>query len=158
LDHSFPPKGGTGGYHKEGSMQRLARTLVLVALFGSVASAQQLPTASPESVGLSADRLDRMHKSMQGSSDTREAAGIVTLFADAGKVVDLKSYGLQDVEGKTPMRTDTIFRIASMSKAITTVGVMMLYEDGKLTLNDPVSKYIPSFKGQRVATVGANGS
>jgi CubicO group peptidase (beta-lactamase class C family) len=139
-------------------MQRFARTLVLVALFGSVVSAQQLPTATPESVGLSSERLGRMHKSMQSFVDRREAGGIVTLVAREGKVVDLKTFGFQDVEAKTPMRTDTIFRIASMSKAITSVGVMMLYEEGKLTLNEPVSKYIPSFKGQRVATVGTNGS
>ena len=139
-------------------MQRWARVLVLVGLFGSVARAQQLPTATPEAVGLSTERLDRMHKGMQGFVDRHEAGGILTLVARDGKVVDVQAFGFQDVEGKKPMRTDTIFRIASMSKAITTVGVMMLYEEGKLALGDPVSKYIPSFKNQQVISVNASGT
>jgi CubicO group peptidase (beta-lactamase class C family) len=139
-------------------MQRFARTLILAVLFGSVLAAQQLPTAAPEAVGISSQRLDRMHKSMQAFVDRHEAGGIVTLVARDGKVVDLQAFGFQDVEGKKAMRTDTIFRIASMSKPVTTVGVMMLYEEGKLSLNDPVSKYIPSFKNQKVINVTPNGT
>jgi CubicO group peptidase (beta-lactamase class C family) len=139
-------------------MRRFARALVLVALFGSVLTAQQLPTAAPESVGISSERLDRMHKNMQAFVDRHEAGGIVTLVAREGKVVDLQTFGFQDVGARKPMRTDTIFRIASMSKAITTVGVMMLYEEGKLSLTDPVSKFIPSFKNQKVISVAPNGT
>ena len=80
----------------------------------------------------------------------REARGIVTLVARDGKVVDVHATGFQDVESKTPMRENTIFRIASMSKPITSVAIMMLYEEGKLRLNDPVSRFIPAFKQQRV--------
>ena len=131
-------------------MKRWAHALILVVLFGSAATAQQLATAAPESVGISTERLERMHRGMQGFIDRREVGGIVTLVAREGKVVDVRAYGLQDVENKKPMRPDTIFRIASMSKPITSVAVMMLYEDGKLLLNDPISKYIPSFKNQTV--------
>src|SRR5882724_10161351 len=77
---------------------------------------------------------------MQAFVDRHEAGGIVTLVAREGKVVDVHASGFQDVESKTPMKADTIFRIASMSKPITSVAVMMLYEEGKLLLTDPVSK------------------
>jgi CubicO group peptidase (beta-lactamase class C family) len=90
--------------------------------------------------------------------DRREVGGIVTLVAREGKVVDVHAVGFQDIEAKTPMRPDTIFRIASMTKPITSVAVMMLYEDGKLLLTDPVSKYIPSFKNQRVISNGEGGA
>ena len=137
-------------------MNRWARTLILVLLFGCGLTAQQLPSAKPESVGVSADRLERLHRGMQGFVDAKDAAGIVTLVAREGKLVDVHAVGFQDVESKKPMRIDAIFRIASMSKPITSVAVMMLYEDGKLQLTDPVSKYIPSFKNQRVLRSGAS--
>ena len=107
-------------------MKRRGRALILVVLFGSVLTAQHLPIASPESVGISSERLERMHRGMQEFIDRREAAGIVALVAREGKVVDVRAYGLQDVESRKPMRPDTIFRIASMSKPITSVAVMML--------------------------------
>ena len=93
---------------------------------------------------------------MQAIVDRREAAGTVTLVARDGKVVDVHASGFQDAESKTPMRENTIFRIASMTKPITSVAIMMLYEEGKLRLNDPVARFIPSFKQQRVA--GENGA
>jgi CubicO group peptidase (beta-lactamase class C family) len=111
-------------------------------------------TATPESVGISTQRLGRMHAGMQALVDRKEAGGIVTLVARDGKIVDVHTNGFQDVEGKTPMRENTIFRIASMSKPITSVAIMMLYEEGKLRLNDPVSRFIPAFKQPRVATEG----
>jgi CubicO group peptidase (beta-lactamase class C family) len=111
-------------------------------------------TATPESVGISTQRLGRMHAGMQALIDRKEAGGIVTLVARDGKIVDVHTNGFQDVEGQTPMRENTIFRIASMSKPITSVAIMMLYEEGKLRLNDPVSRFIPAFKQQRVATEG----
>lgn len=132
-------------------MKRWAQVLVLLLLVGYAPAAQlQLPIAPPESVGMSTDRLDRLHKSMQGFVDRREVGGIVTLVAREGKVVDEHASGFQDIENKTPMQPDTIFRIASMSKPVTSVAVMMLYEEGKLLLTDPVSKFIPSFKNLRV--------
>ena len=131
------------------------RTLVLMALAGFVVSAQQPAVAppaaaTPASVGISAERLTRLHAGMQGFIDRKEAGGIVTLIARDGKVVDVHASGFQDVESKTPMRTDTLFRIASMTKPVTSVAVMMLYEEGRLQLSDPVSKFIPAFKSSRV--------
>src|SRR5262245_27761783 len=153
-------------------MKAWARTLVLVFLAGYVVAAQQapqrspapaatrsttarpLPTASPESVGISSERLDRLHGGMQAYVDRHEVGGIVTLIARDGKVVDVHANGFQDLEARKPMQADTIFRIASMTKPITSVAVMMLEEEGKLSLTDPVSRFIPAFKGQRVAADG----
>lgn len=130
------------------------RALVLVALAGYAVAAQQPAaapaTSTPASVGISAERLGRLHAGMQGFIDRKEAGGIVTLIARDGKVVDVHASGFQDLESKTPMRTDTLFRIASMTKPVTTVAVMMLYEEGKLQLSDPVSRFIPAFKSSRV--------
>jgi len=130
------------------------RTFTAIALAGLVVSAQQPaappPAATPASVGVSAERLDRLHRGMQGFIDRHEAGGIVTLIARDGKTVDVHASGYQDVASKTPMRPDTLFRIASMTKPITSVALMMLFEDGKLLLTDPVSKFIPAFKSSRV--------
>jgi CubicO group peptidase (beta-lactamase class C family) len=150
-------------------MKSWVRAFVLVSLIGAggyAALAQQVAparqetarpvmraaaaTATAESVGISTERLGRLHRGMQEIVSRREAGGIVTLVARDGKVVDVHATGLQDVESKTPMRENTIFRIASMSKPITSVAIMMLYEEGKLRLNDPVSRFIPAFKQQRV--------
>ena len=152
-------------------MKSWARTFALVVLAGYVgfaqqalpkapapvarpATARQLPTAAPESVGVSSERLERLHKGMQGYVDRHEAGGIVTLIAREGKVVDVHASGFQDIESRKAMQVDTIFRVASMTKPITSVAVMMLEEEGRLFLTDPVSKYIPSFKGQRVVAEG----
>ncbi len=137
------------------ALRAVFRTLVLIALAGYVVSAQQPAVAppaaaTPASVGLSAERLTRLHAGMQGFIDRKEAGGIVTLIARDGKVVDVHASGFQDVESRTPMRTDTLFRIASMTKPVTSVAVLMLYEEGKLQLSDPVSKFIPAFKSSRV--------
>src|SRR5262245_44575111 len=154
-------------------MKIWARTFIFVLLAGYVGVAQQaapkappapaatarstaraLPTAPPETVGVSSARLERLHKGMQAYVDRREAAGIVTLIARNGKVVDVYASGFQDIESRKAMQVDTIFRIASMTKPITSVAALMLEEQGKIFLTDPVSKYIPAFKGQRVAADG----
>lgn len=136
------------------AMRSAVRALVLVALAGYAVTAQQAAPApavsTPASVGISGERLNRLHAGMQGFVDRKEAGGIVTLIARDGKVVDVTAVGFQDVAAKTPMRTDTLFRIASMTKPVTSVAVMMLYEEGKLLLTDPVSKFIPAFKSSRV--------
>jgi CubicO group peptidase (beta-lactamase class C family) len=130
----------------------LSSVAALVVLLGAGVAAQQLPTAAPDAVGMSAERLERLHRGMQGFVDRREAAGIVTLVARDGKVADVHAVGFQDIESKKAMRTDTIFRIASMTKPITSVAVMMLLEEGKLQLTDPVFRFIPSFKNQTVVS------
>jgi CubicO group peptidase (beta-lactamase class C family) len=146
-------------------MKTMARAFVLIALVNVAAyvpiaqqtvAPRQPAAAAPqaagsaESVGMSTERLRRLHDGMQGFVARREAGGIVTLIAREGKVVDVHASGFQDVESKTAMKTDTVFRIASMTKPVTSVAVMMLYEEGKLQLTDPVSRFIPAFKSQQV--------
>jgi len=134
------------------ALKSLLRTFVLVALAGLALSAQA--TVSPASAGVAADRLDRLHKGMQGFVERKEAAGIVTLIAREGKTVDVHAVGFADVEKNVPMKTDAIFRIASMTKPITSVAIMMLFEEGRLFLTDPVSKFIPAFKSSTVLEDG----
>ena len=117
-----------------------------------------LPRATPESVGMSTDRLRRMHNGMQALVDGHQVGGIVTLVARDGKMVDVQAFGFQDVDSKSVMKTDSIFRIASMTKPITSVAVMMLFEEGKLALTDPVSRFIPAFREMKVVTRGAAGT
>ncbi len=129
---------------------------VLIAL-APVASGQGLPTAPPKSVGLSQTRLERIGTLMQEHVDDGLLAGAVALVARDGKVAYLKTVGLQDKEMNVPMKPDTIFRIASMSKPITSVAVMMLYEEGWFRLSDPISKYLPEFKNMKVLASGTAG-
>ena len=95
---------------------------------------------------------------MQQYVDRRRASGIVTIVVRDGKLVQLAAYGKRDIEADSPMQTDAIFRIASMSKAITSTAVMILMEEGKLLLSDPVSKFIPSFKNSTVAVAPPAGA
>jgi CubicO group peptidase (beta-lactamase class C family) len=139
-------------------MKTWLRGLALVlVLFAPAVGAQRLSTAPPESVGASTERLDRLHRGMQALVDQHQVGGIVTLLMRDGKLIDLKAYGAQD-EARKPMQTDTIFRIASMTKPITSVAIMMLYEDGRLQLTDPLSKYIPAFREMKVIAPGTNGA
>jgi len=123
--------------------------LVLLATTGvRVAPAQA--AAKPETVGLSSERLERIAALVQHSVDKGEIAGAVTLVARHGQVVWLHATGNQDRENSKPMRADSIFRICSMTKPITTLGVMMLYEEGRFQLDDPIAKYIPEFADPKV--------
>ena len=119
--------------------------------------AQELTPAKPESVGLSSERLERIAGNVQRAIDEKRIAGAVTLVARRGHVAWLKAQGMQDREAQKPMPTDAIFRICSMSKAITSLAVMMLYEEGNFLLDDPVSKYIPEFKNPKVLVKPASG-
>ena len=89
---------------------------------------------------------------MRALVDDGKLAGVTTLVARHGKVVHFDAYGVQDLESKKPVTKDTIFRIASMTKPIAGVAMMMLWEEGKWTLDDPVAKHIPEFAGLKVAT------
>jgi CubicO group peptidase (beta-lactamase class C family) len=113
--------------------------------------AEAPPAAPPEAVGLSAERLQRLHAGMQQYVDAGRVSGVVTYVARNGRVVDLQAYGKADLEASRPMKTDTIFRIASQTKAFTSVAVMMLVEEGKIGLADPVSRFIPAFEKTTVA-------
>ena len=106
--------------------------------------------ATPASAGMSAERLSRIDDLVKEYVDKRWIAGAAVLVARNGKIVYYKGLGYDDIDKKTPMKKDAICRIASQTKAITSVAIMMLYEDGKLLLNDPISKYIPEFKNPKV--------
>jgi CubicO group peptidase (beta-lactamase class C family) len=99
-----------------------------------------------------ADRLQRIDQWLQGIVDAKRAPGVVAMIVRDGKVEYHKAFGVRDITGTTPMRTDDIFRIASQTKAITSVAAMMLWEEGKFGLDDPVGRYIPAFAQQRVLT------
>ena len=120
--------------------------------------AQTLPAAKPEDVGVSSQRLDRIGQTVQQYVDQGKVSGVVTLVARKGQVVQYGAYGKRDIESGSPMAKDSIFRIASMSKAITSVAIMMLMEEGKLVLGDPVSKFIPQFKKTTVAVEYRDGT
>jgi CubicO group peptidase (beta-lactamase class C family) len=122
------------------------------------APARDLAIAAPETVGMSSERLTRLATAMQAVVDEGRLAGITTMIARHGKIVDFKTFGYQNLETRTPMAKDTIFRIYSMSKPITGVALMMLFEEGKFRLSDPVEKYIPEFHDIKVAAgEGADG-
>lgn len=130
---------------------------VFLLVLPIVTAAQELPTAKPESVGLSSERLERISKTVQKDIDDKRIAGAVTLVLRRGQVAWFKAQGMQDREAGKPMRSDTIFRICSMSKPITTAAVMILYEEGQFLLEDPVSKYLPEFKNPKVFVKPADG-
>ena len=104
----------------------------------------------PAAAGMSAERLARIDELVKEYVDKKWIAGAAILVARNGKIVYYKGLGYDDIDKKTPMKKDAICRIASQTKAITTVAVMMLYEQGKILLNDPISKYIPEFKNPKV--------
>ena len=130
---------------------RVLASIVAVALVSSSAFADALPRATPEDVGMSSERLERLDRAMQAYVDEDRLAGVVTLLARRGKVAHLGTYGMADREAGVAMASDTIFRIASMSKAITSTAAMMLYEEGALALDDPVSKHLPEFAETKVS-------
>ena len=117
-------------------------------------------TESDRSSALKFDRarLERLDNVIQHHVEQRELAGALMYIARDGKPVHFKAYGLQDIEAGKPMAKDAIFRIASMSKAVTTIAIMMLYEEGKFRLHDPVSKFLPAFANSTVAVPAPPGS
>src|SRR5580700_11289619 len=138
-------------------LRPFACILATTLLFATLAFAQDLPTAKPESVGLSSEPLERVGKEVQQSIDNKRIAGAVTLVMRHGKVAWFKAQGMADRENSKPMRTDAIFRICSMTKPITSLAAMMLYEEGYFLLADPVSKYLPEFKNMKVFVKPATG-
>jgi CubicO group peptidase (beta-lactamase class C family) len=130
-------------------MRRILAVAILAATtFHAVA--RDLPTASPESVGMSRERLDRIGAAMRRYVDEGKIAGMVTLVARHGKIVYANVVGKQDVTNNTALARDTLFRIYSMTKPITAVAAMTLYEEGRFQLTDPVSTFLPEFKDQKV--------
>jgi len=137
-------------------MNALRRSVLAVVVAGLLGSASGVRAdkaiASPESVGFSADGLKNLQKTMRTLVDEGKLANVTTLVARHGKMVYLDAYGVQDLVTKKPVTRDTIFRLASMTKPIVGVAMMMLWEQGKWTLDDPVARHIPEFAGLKVAT------
>jgi CubicO group peptidase (beta-lactamase class C family) len=131
-------------------MKTVARCALLVVLLaGSLVAAG--PTAKPEEVGLSAARLQRITDMVQRRIAAGDLAGAVTVVARRGKVAHLSAHGVMDLDSKQPMTPASMFRIASMTKPVIGVAIMMLVEEGKLHLNDPVARFIPQFANMKVA-------
>lgn len=123
----------------------------LIALCLSLAAfSQGLPVAKPDENGLSPERLSRIDQLVNDHVKNQWVNGAVVMVVRNGKVVYHKAFGYSNVEQKTAMKKDDIFRIASQTKAITSLAVMMLFEEGKFFLDDPISKYIPEFKNPKV--------
>jgi CubicO group peptidase (beta-lactamase class C family) len=138
------------------------RRIALLAFFAlflsSAAIAQEIPVVKPETVGLSSERLERISSTVQRNIDDKRIAGAVTLVARRGHVAWFKAQGMADREAGKAMRPDSMFRICSMTKPITSLAVMMLYEEGRFLLEDPVSKYLPEFKNMKVLVKPASGA
>ena len=137
--------------------RHLAATVFLLLLVSRGLTAQELPTAPPEQLGLAPDRLDRIVTLVQDAVDRNEVAGAVTLVSRLGQVGHLEVAGWRDIGRDAPMEIDTLFRIASMTKAVTSVAVMQLYESGALMLTDPLSRYLPAFATMEVLTPPEDG-
>ncbi|MBM3735075.1 MAG: beta-lactamase family protein [Acidobacteria bacterium] len=130
---------------------RIPRLVLLLPALALAASAAKLPSGKPEDVGMSSERLRRVHAVLQRYIESGEVAGTVSLVARKGRVVHLEAQGYADAATRQPMRTDHIFRLASMTKPVTSVAAMMLHEESRFLLHDPVSKFLPEFKSPKVA-------
>jgi len=128
--------------------------VILAALLSGVlitsVSAKDPKAGAPESVGLSTERLDRLGKAMQDDIDQKKTGGIVVLIARHGAIAYHKAFGMADIESGKKMQTDNLFRLYSMTKPVTSAALLMLYEEGKFQLTDPLDKYIPAFKNVKV--------
>ena len=134
-------------------MKRIFFFSILVLTFLTVYSCtrnDQLIMATPESVNVSAERLNRIDTMLLQAIEDKWIAGAVGFIARDGKIIYNRAFGESDIENRVPMQADNIFRIASQTKAIASIGLMMLFEEGKFLLDDPVSRYIPEFANPRV--------
>ena len=133
-------------------MFKIRITLIIILLFLFVPNAfgEDIKHVKPEKVGLSGERLARIDKTMQTYANDRILPGAVILIARHGKVAHLSAVGMMDAESEKPMKTDTIFRLASMTKPMTSVALLTLYEEGLFQLDDPAEMYIPAFKDLKV--------
>jgi len=127
------------------STRKLASLLLGLLLVAAPALVLRAETATPQSVGLSTERLQRVHELVERTIAAGEIAGAVTLVARNGQVAYLEAQGVMDLESKQQMQPDSLFRIASMSKPVAAVAILMLAEEGKVRLNDPVSRFIPAY-------------
>ena len=132
------------------SIRKLASLLLGALLVTAPALVLHAETATPQSVGLSGERLQRVHELVERAIAAGEIAGAVTLVARNGQVAYLEAQGVMDLASKRPMQPDSMFRLASMSKPVAAVAILMLAEEGKVRLNDPVSRFIPAYANLEV--------
>jgi len=136
----------------------LRRAVLLAAVAScavpAMATEPPLPVAAPAAEGFSAERLERLHAYLRGATGADGYLGAVALIARHGRIVDWQAYGYRDLARREPLHRDAIFRIYSMTKTVTTVAVLMLMEEGKLSLDDPLSRYLPGFDHPQVMTAG----
>jgi CubicO group peptidase (beta-lactamase class C family) len=130
---------------------RFILSAILAAALPAMAASVQ--PAKPEQIGFSSERLVRIHEMVQRHIDAHDISGAVTLVARNGKVAHFEAHGLAAIEAKKPMSKDSLFWIMSMTKPVVGTSVLMMMEEGKLRLTDPVSKFIPEFKGMKVAVM-----
>lgn len=133
-------------------------SLFIITAYFNVCLAQEIfsPLSKPESVGISSDQLQKINPHMQRYVDEKKLPGLITLVARHEKIVSAEKFGVMDVD--KPMQFNAIFRLASMTKPITSLAVMMLYEEGYFKLEDPVAKYIPEFSNLKVlSSIDKNG-
>jgi CubicO group peptidase (beta-lactamase class C family) len=133
-------------------------TALVTPLSGRAENAWPLPTNDAQSAGFSVKRLDFLHHNLEQMIDAGKYSGYITLLARDGKIADWHAYGWQDAATKTPMQKDSIVRIFSMSKLITSTAILILMEEGRLKLTDPVEKYLPVLKNRKVFTGGTSDS
>ena len=133
---------------RTGAFLLLSLFIVLQVTAGSVSKAK------PEDVGMSSERLLRIDQMLERRIAKGEITGAVAIVARKGKVVHLVAKGVMDLETKQPVTPATMFRVASMTKPVTSVALMMMVEEGKVRLNDPVSRYIPEFKNLKLELMG----
>lgn len=131
--------------------------LLLLTVCPAILPAQSFQRVGPESVGMSSERLDRLTKTLQGYVDRQQVAGSVAIVLREGRVAYLEAFGERDIEARDPMETDDIFRIASQTKAIVSAAIMILQEEGKLLITDPLANYIPEFAETQVAVAREDG-
>lgn len=134
----------------------VASVLLVLVLAGSVA-AQQLQRAIPEEVGLSSARLERLSAVLKQYVEEEQLPGVVALVARRGRVAYLEAFGHRDREAGAPQQVDDIFRIASQTKAIVSVAIMMLQEEGRLLISHPLGRYLPEFSDTTVAVADGDG-
>ena len=128
----------------------MKRFLLVLILLGAVLAPAQLPTALPASSGFDPARLQVLHATTQRFVSEGKHAGIITVLARDGKLVDFQTYGYRDLEKQLPMERDTICRMYSMSKIITCAATLVLFEEGRFNLDDPVGTYLPELKDLKV--------
>jgi len=137
---------------KEPVMRRI-HPIFLILLAAFPLTAASLPSTKPEEVGLSSERLRQIHAMVQRHIDAGDITGAVMFVARKGQIAYLEAQGVMDADTKKPMTRDSLFRMASMTKPVIGTAIMMMLEEGKLQLGDPVSKYIPEFKDLKVAVL-----